>query len=61
MKVNRIKIVSIIIQYLSVAIGLALIVYGFINDDDFKTLLGVALEIFAFYLYVNIKSSQKRV
>ncbi len=60
MNINRSNIVLRIIQYLVVTIGLAMVIYGFMNDADLISFFGVALAMGPFFVRHYIESARKQ-
>ncbi len=60
MRFIQLNIVLTIIQYLVVAIGLVMVIYGFINDADLITFFGVALAMAPFFVRNYIEDRTKQ-
>ncbi|MBI1805206.1 MAG: hypothetical protein HYR77_12185 [Ignavibacteria bacterium] len=57
---NQSNIVLTVIQYLVVAIGLVMVVYGFMNDADLIEFFGIALAMVPFFVRNYIETTRKQ-
>ncbi|MBI1806862.1 MAG: hypothetical protein HYR76_07420 [Ignavibacteria bacterium] len=56
---NKLDIALRILEYVVVSIGTAMVVVGFLNNEDLLTFFGVFLVIVLFFIYHYIQSAKR--